>query len=91
MSKVDLSKEEIVHLAHCVIQIMQCEWEGCTITLNSWDTLAKVINLIICCLLRLLASDFSSKRHYFLQVLLIILQLFPALDKVAGFACRITR
>lgn len=47
MSKALLSKEGVVHFAHHVIQTMQCEWEGCTITLNSWDTLAKVINLTI--------------------------------------------
>ncbi|KAF8449084.1 hypothetical protein L210DRAFT_847231 [Boletus edulis BED1] len=41
MSKDTLSKEEIIHLAHNVIQTMQCEWEECTITLNSWDSLAK--------------------------------------------------
>lgn len=44
MSEIDLSKEGVVHFAHYVIQTMQCEWEGCTTTLNSWDTLAKVIN-----------------------------------------------
>ncbi|KAG8220895.1 hypothetical protein J3R82DRAFT_2395 [Butyriboletus roseoflavus] len=41
MSEVDLSKEGVVHFTHYVIQTMQCEWEGCTMTLNSWDTLAK--------------------------------------------------
>lgn len=43
MSKIELSKEGVVHLAHNVIQTMPCEWEGCTITLNSWNSLAKVI------------------------------------------------
>ncbi|KAI9464155.1 hypothetical protein HD554DRAFT_1273068 [Boletus coccyginus] len=41
MSKINLSKEEIIHLAQYAIQTMQCEWEGCTITLNSWNTLTK--------------------------------------------------
>jgi len=90
MSKTDLSKEEIVHLAQYAIQTMQCEWEGCTITLNSWNTLAKVINLTIC-LLWLLASDFSFKRHHSPQGVPRVLQLFLAPDKVAGFACRNTR
>ncbi|KAN0088526.1 hypothetical protein V8E55_005583 [Tylopilus felleus] len=41
MSKINLSKEEIVNLAHCVIQAIPCEWENCAITLNSCNTLAK--------------------------------------------------
>jgi hypothetical protein len=38
------SREGAIHFARHVIQMMPCEWEGCPIILNSWVTLAKVIN-----------------------------------------------
>ncbi|KAF9221372.1 hypothetical protein BS17DRAFT_881819, partial [Gyrodon lividus] len=41
ISEFDLSREGAVHFARLVIQMMPCEWEGCPITLNSWDMLAK--------------------------------------------------
>lgn len=66
MSKISLSKEGVVDLAHWVIQTMQCEWEGCTITLNCWDTLAKVINSYLFVLfLWLMAPDLSCGKPLF--------------------------
>ncbi|KAG1741103.1 hypothetical protein EDB19DRAFT_1828233 [Suillus lakei] len=36
-----LSPHEIPYIAHQVIKPMPCEWEGCTVILNSWYNLTK--------------------------------------------------
>ncbi|KAG1880329.1 hypothetical protein C8R48DRAFT_683490 [Suillus tomentosus] len=36
-----LSPHEITNIAHQVIRPMPCEWEGCTVILNSWYNLTK--------------------------------------------------
>ncbi|KIJ65721.1 hypothetical protein HYDPIDRAFT_131134 [Hydnomerulius pinastri MD-312] len=40
-SVFEVSKDRVLELAHSIIQLMPCEWEGCSMTLNSWQTLAK--------------------------------------------------
>jgi hypothetical protein len=37
-----LSSHEISNIAHHIIKPMPCEWEGCTVILNSWYNLTKV-------------------------------------------------
>lgn len=59
-----LSTDQALEVAHNVMKLTPCEWEGCQTMLNSWQALSKVIIIIMKCILYCNSEGATVTLHH---------------------------